>query len=174
MEIRALLQKDEDQCLEFKSTLRFDVKASQHGQHKKNPAVEKEALKTICAFMNSDGGTLIIGVSDTKKTVGLSYDYKFLPHKQDRDGFEVYLRKRIPEKIEPDIPRLVRIYFEQHEDKDICVIEVDRSEEPMFLKERVNGKDIREFYIRDGNQSRPLAGVSMANYIKRHWQQLQT
>lgn len=174
MDIIALLKKDEDQCLEFKSTLRYDIKASEHGQEKVSATVEKEFLKTICAFMNSDGGVLMIGVSDDRKIVGLSYDYRFLPNKQDRDGFEVYLRRKIPETIEPDLPKLIRVYFERLEDKDVCVVEVQKSDRPMFLKEKINGKEIREFYIRDGNQSRPLAGVSMADYIKRNWRQGQT
>ena len=175
-DLTALLERDEDQCLEFKSTLHYDIKASEHGQEKVSTDVEKESLKTICAFMNSERGVLVIGVSDDRprKIVGLSHDYKFLPHKQDRDSFEVYLRKRIPETIEPDLPKLVRVYFERLDDKDICVVEVEKSDRPVFLKGKVNGKEIREFYIRDGNQSRPLVGVSMADYIKRNWQQVQT
>jgi hypothetical protein len=170
--IETLLQKDEGQCHELKSTFRYDIEASKHGQKKTSKDVEKETLKTICAFMNTEGGTLIIGVSNDKKVVGLSYDYEFTPHNKDRDGFQVLLTNRVSQRIEPDIPGLVKIIIAKFGSEEICLVEVLASEEPMFLKDTVSGKDIREFYIRDGNQSRPLVGAAMAKYIKRHWKQL--
>ena len=50
-DIEKLIKKDESQNLEFKSTLRWDVK-----QESVNKDLEKVILKTIAGFMNSDGG----------------------------------------------------------------------------------------------------------------------
>ncbi len=164
------LSKDEDQHLEFKSTLRYDIKASEHGSAKINPELEKEVLRSVCAFLNSEGGTLLIGVSNEKQILGLLNDYKFLKN-QNKDGFEVFLREKLSQKIEPDIPGMVKITFEIQDGKDVCLVQVDKADVPMFLKDSIAGRELREFWIRDGNRKRPLSGTTMTNYIYTHWNQ---
>lgn len=163
-----LLSQDEGQRLEFKSSLRYDVKASEHGQDKINPDLEKEVLREVCAFLNSDGGTLLIGVSDDKKVLGLKDDYRLLPRKQNRDEFEGFLRNKLTQNVQPDIPGLVKITFEAYGNEEVCMVEVEKSGEPMFLKEFIAGREIQELWIREGNRKRPLVGAAMANYISRH------
>jgi hypothetical protein len=167
--IDQFLLKDEDQKTEFKSSLRYDVNATQYGQDKINPDLEKESLKEVCAFLNSDGGTLLIGVSDDKKVLGLKNDYRFLPKKQDKDGFERLLREKLTQSIQPDIPGLVNVNIEPYGDEEICLVTVGKSQEPMFLKEFLAGREFQEFWIRDGNRKRPLVGAAMADYIRSHW-----
>ena len=75
----------------------------------------------MCAFLNSDGGVLIIGVSDDKKVLGLSNDYQTLPHKKDRDGFQVFLRDKLTQNLEPDLPGTVGVSFECQNNKEVCV-----------------------------------------------------
>ena len=163
-----ILVNDESETFEFKSSLRYDVKAAEHGQDKTNPALEKEVLSTICAFLNSNGGTLVIGVSDDKKVLGLKNDYKRLHLKQDKDGFEVFLRNKLTQNIQPDIPGLVTISFEPYGDKEICLVNVKKSYKPMFLKEEISGRVIQTFWIREGNRTRSIEGVSLASYIQRY------
>ena len=50
--------QDETQYVEFKTTLRYDLK-----EEKKNKKLEEVAIKTIAAFNNSMGGYLIFGVT---------------------------------------------------------------------------------------------------------------
>lgn len=163
-----LLSRDEGQLLEFKSNLRYDVKASEHGVDKTNPKLEREILKEVCAFLNSDGGTLLIGVSDDKKILGLSNDYRYLPMKKDKDGFEVYLRNKLNQNLKPEIPGLVKISFETREGLDVCFVQIERSNKEIFLK-GLEGKDIQEFWIREGNSIRQLIGAAMIEYIRKHW-----
>jgi len=166
--VKELLGKDESQCLEFKSTLRYDIKASEHGQDKTNPEMEKEVLREVAAFLNSDGGQLLIGVSDEKKVLGLENDYRFLKN-QNKDGFQVFLLDKLAQNLEPDIPGLVNISFETEDNLDVCVVKVEKATVPMFLKDNAAGKELREFWIREGNHKRPLVGAAMAEYIKKHW-----
>jgi hypothetical protein len=56
----------ESAVLEFKSTLQWDVV-----QKQPNKALRKFCLKTIAGFMNTDGGTLLIGVEDDGNIFGL-------------------------------------------------------------------------------------------------------
>ncbi len=75
----------ETRQLEFKSTLRWSIKANRD-----DPNMETAVLKTIAAFCNTDGGELLIGVSDAKEILGLALD-----HFQDSDKFLLHLRNLI-------------------------------------------------------------------------------
>ena len=88
----------EDPNLEFKSSFRYDVKLKQS-----NPkTLEKVIAKTIASFMNSEGGTLFIGVDDEGNAIGLGNDYQLL-NKKNSDGFEPELRQSIEKYIKNKI-----------------------------------------------------------------------
>lgn len=74
-----IIQRGENSTTEFKSTLRWDIR-----QCKKNAAIEHAVLKTIFAFLNSEGGDLLIGVTDdgciVVETDKLDNDDRFLLH----------------------------------------------------------------------------------------------
>ncbi|MEM7009198.1 MAG: ATP-binding protein, partial [Thermodesulfobacteriota bacterium] len=65
-DLLALISHGESATAEFKSTFKWDLKES-----KPNKALEDVVLKTLAGFMNSQGGTLIIGVADDGQIVGL-------------------------------------------------------------------------------------------------------
>ena len=66
--IGELLARPEDQHLEFKSTLRWDLKEGE-----KSKLVESAVIKTVAGFLNSRfGGTLLIGVGDGRMRSGWS------------------------------------------------------------------------------------------------------
>ena len=88
-QIKEIIKQGEGAHLEFKSTLRYDLK-----KKKINKLLEKVVLKSIAAFNNSDGGLLLIGVDDAGKILGLKADYRTLK-KPDKDGFELHLRSLI-------------------------------------------------------------------------------
>ena len=57
--ITDLIELGESSILEFKSTFQWDVVKGEQ-----NKALRLSSLKTIAAFLNSQGGTLLIGVED--------------------------------------------------------------------------------------------------------------
>jgi Putative DNA-binding domain len=76
-----LIKRGESKTLEFKSTLRWNLKEDR----KDDQGVTHAALKTIAAFLNTDGGDLLIGVADDGSIVGierdkLENDDKFMRH----------------------------------------------------------------------------------------------
>jgi hypothetical protein len=172
--LKDFLLKEEGECLEFKGSLRYNIniKAVKNGVESADPRLEKTALATICAFLNSEGGTLIIGIeNNTKKVLGLKNDYNTFSDekKRNRDGFENHLRNMIVDNITPYVPRLVKIDFESVGDEEVCLVQVQKSSEAMFLKDKVGNRDIQELWVRDGNGKRQLEGVDMAEYLKRNW-----
>ncbi len=80
--MRRLMATGENDRIEFKSSLRWDVK-----EQRVNKQLEKVVVKTLAGFLNAEGGTLLIGVDDAGAVIGLAGDYEAL-RKRDRDGFE--------------------------------------------------------------------------------------
>ena len=83
--IAALLAAGESATVEFKSSARWDLR-----EQKKNPVLEQVILKTIAALLNTDGGTLLLGVADDGTVLGLEPDYQTL-QKKNADGYELFL-----------------------------------------------------------------------------------
>jgi hypothetical protein len=54
---------------------------------------------------------------------------------QNKDGFEVFLRDKLAQNLEPDIPGLVKITFETEDNMDVCIVQVEKASEPMFLRD---------------------------------------
>ncbi len=148
-----LLNKDEHENLEFKSTFRWDTR-----QNSVNKILEKSVMKTIAAFLNSQGGYLVIGVDDNKTVVGLASDYGSLVRK-DADGFENHFTQVFHNMIGAEFRQFVKLNWSQVDDKECCVVSVSPSRKPAYLKGDNNGE---EFYIRTGNGTTALK-LSEAN-----------
>ena len=89
-------------------------------RERKNPCpyVEKHSiLKTINAFQNSAGGTLIIGVEDDGNILGLEDDYNSFNNK-GRDGFLLHFDNIIIKNLGKEQQFDVDIRFESYEDKE--------------------------------------------------------
>ncbi len=157
--ITDIVQHGESYVLEFKSTLQWDIV-----KNEQNKALRLSVIKTIAAFLNSQGGTLVIGVEDDGSVLGLDRDLALV--NQSRDRFERLLVDLISESIGVAIVQCYRIRFEDVEDKSVCIIDVERSPEPVFVKE--SGKE-KMFYIRAGNTSRCLDSEETHKYIEMHW-----
>ncbi len=61
-----LIKRGESKTLEFKSTLRWNLREDR----KDDKAITHSVLKTIAAFLNTAGGDLLIGVDDRQKGYG--------------------------------------------------------------------------------------------------------
>lgn len=157
--IGQMIAEGESNKLEFKSSLRWDYKLSQI-----NKALELIAIKTIAGFFNADGGTLLIGIDDTKHVLGIENDYKTL-QKADRDGYELHITQLISSYIGKERCLNITISFHEIESKDICMIQVDPSPKPAYVNE---GQESR-FYIRTGNQTQPLSIKESVDYIQQRW-----
>ena len=68
-EIEALIRSGESASLEFKSTMRQNLRSGKAGKE-----IELAWLKSVVAFLNTEGGILLIGVSDQGEILGLEAD----------------------------------------------------------------------------------------------------
>lgn len=158
-DISKLIKQGESQNLEFKSSLRWDVR-----QGKANKDLEKVILKTIAGYMNADGGQLIIGVEDDGTIFGLEQDYSAL-NRADRDKFENHLVQLVKSSMGAENVRFFSTIFDNIEGKDVCLITVLKANKPVYVKTQ-NSED---FYVRTGNNTTALSVSEAQAYIAGHW-----
>jgi len=154
--VAGLIELGESNDLEFKSTLRWDIKAGKTSQ-----LVERGVLKSISAFMNSGGGTLLIGVRDDGSIEGIETDR--LPNE---DKFLLHFWTLVRTVFGRDISPYIKTKLERIENKTICVVKCFRSQRPVFLKQP--GFE-EEFFIRVGPSSTALAVSEALKYISDHF-----
>ena len=92
----------------------------------RDKAVENSVVKSIAGFMNTHGGTLLIGINDAGEAVGLVNDYKLFPRK-NRDAFENWLTDLLQNSIGKPAISNVTISFEDIDGSDMCRVDVARS-----------------------------------------------
>lgn len=155
-----LIKLGESSVLEFKASVRWDLE-----QNRVNKEMEKEILQAITGFLNSEGGTLLIGVSDDGEILGIEQDLTTIS-KKDKDGFQQHILNLLSSYIGVEFSSYIRIEFETHNDKMICQLTIEQAPQPIFLKEQ----NSKEFYIRAGNTTRKLNSEETYNHIQLHWQ----
>ena len=150
--IIALIEKGEDARIEFKETFSKSIRTGN-----KEEAVEKSALKTIVGFLNSDGGTLLIGVSDDKIIKGVENDI-FV----SKDKYLLKFKDSIRDKIGLEYNPFIEYDLFLVRNKNILKVECKPSSKPCFYEEK-------EFFIRSPAATDKLEGNKQLAYIKEHF-----
>ena len=153
--ITELIAQGESDRLEFKSTLQWDVR-----QNQENKKLQYSSLKTIAAFLNTEGGVLMIGVEDNGDLYGLEKDIQYLKN-GSLDKFERHLVQLIENNIGKRFIPSIKIRFTNLEDKNICAVYIQKANQKAFLKSDKG----TEFYIRTGNASRSLNVPDIYDYF---------
>jgi len=152
---RELIEEGENEFIEFKSSLRWNIHIS-----KKDKAIEHASLKTIAAFLNSDGGTLLIGVKDDGSLLGLEAD-QF----QNDDKMLLHLNKLIQDRIGILFTEFVTTDIELVKGQKVLRIDCEAATEPAYLTH--NNEE--HFYIRSGPGTLGLKVSQVFDYIYRRF-----
>jgi len=158
-DIARIIDREENENLEFKSSLRFDHKIGAL-----NRDLEKAAFKSIVAFLNSKGGYLVIGIDDSRQPLGLYHDYQTLQRK-DADGFENHFTQVFNSMIGPEFRHLVKLWFYNIGEYEVCIVQVALGHKPVYLK--LN--EAEHFYIRTGNIVSDLKFSEVESYARSRW-----
>ena len=68
------------------------------------PALQKEVTSTIAAFLNTSGGTLLIGVADDGTVTGVERDYPSLSERtRSLDGWSLALKETVQNQLGKDV-----------------------------------------------------------------------
>lgn len=164
--LEELIAEGEDDELEFKSSLRWDFK-----ELATNKKLEEVVVKTVAAFANSQGGTLLIGVSDSGEILGLEGDYLSLGG-ANRDKFELHLRNLLSSAFGAAfVSSKLKVLFPAIGEVEICQVDVQPSAKPLVLTVKdKNGVGQEKFYVRSGNSSQELSLAEMPPYLAERFQ----
>ncbi|HEY9578572.1 MAG TPA: DUF262 domain-containing protein [Rhizorhapis sp.] len=156
--LEEMIAEGESEELEFKQTLRWDIK-----EGRVNKELEGVIVKTIAAFANSfNGGTLLIGVSDNGESVGLEHDFACLGD-ADKDRFEIHLRNLFGQSFGQNFTASkLKILFPVVNGVEICQIDVKPADAAIVIAvPDKHGLKAEKLYVRSGNSSpeMPLSEV---------------
>ncbi len=171
--IGELLARGEDAYLEYKSTLRWDLKAAAVSK-----PVETAVLKTITGFLNSrEGGTLLVGVADDGVVLGLESDYATLRKdgKDDADLFQLALTQAVLNAVGAAAATNVTTQIHTVDGRDLCRVHVRPSGHPVHADVTVvdkNGQHHKKqmFYVRMNNGTRVIDDAAeVEKYVATRW-----
>ncbi len=168
--VRQTIDDGESDTVEFKSTGRTNLHT-----RTKDPAIEWAIVKTVAAFMNTHGGTLLIGVDDKGQPVGIEEDYRFVPS-HNRDGWELWLGNLISTTLGKVEAAEVTPRYGELDGKTVVYIKLTRSATPIFAsptkaahpKGGTSGGS-KPFYIRMANATQQLTGTELLTYTNKNW-----
>ena len=145
----------EDDRLEFKSTLRWNLHTN-----KPDKAMEIACLKTMAAFLNSEGGTLLVGVEDDGNILGIAADQ--FPNE---DKFLLHFNNLINQHLGLETSGSFSFDIRHLETGDIMIVDCLPSPAPVY----VTHDRKEEFYVRVGPGTRPLTTRDALEYIRNHF-----
>jgi len=135
-------------------------------QKKVQKGMRTAVTKTIAAFLNTSGGTLLIGVDDSGTVLGIEPDFPYLKAgKQDADGWLLSLQDVIINALDPDVWSAIHVSLVRHGPGTVAVVQC-----PPRPGETWHREDDGEcFYVRASNATRQLHGSSLVRYIRERW-----
>ncbi|MEL7120983.1 MAG: RNA-binding domain-containing protein [Bacteroidota bacterium] len=150
-----IIRQGESDSVEFKSTLRWNLFTD-----KKDKRIEHAALKTIAAFLNTQGGILLIGVNDEGEVLGLKTD-QFANH----DKLLLHLNKLVTDRMGTLFTQYINASVEKVNGTELLRIDCQASTQPAYLKE----DKMEYFYIRTGPSTTALALSKVYTYIQERF-----
>ena len=152
-DLTEMISAGESSTLEFKSTLRTNLKTG-----KPDKAIELAWLKSVVAFMNSEGGTLLIGINDDSGIEGIEAD-SF----ENQDKCLLHVKNLLNQHIGAEFSRYIGYDLRVINGKIIVIITCEKVAEPVFLKVGKN----EDFFIRSGPSSIRLSMSKMVKYLQQ-------
>lgn len=146
-----LIQGGESENIEFKSTLRVNLYTNN-----KDPKIEMAFLKTIAAFLNNNGGVLVVGVNDDGEALGLEDDGF-----ESNDKFYLHAVNLIRDRMGSENALYIHPQFEEYQGKQIFVVSCKPALKPVYVKDQGQEK----FFARTGNSTTELNGRELEDYI---------
>ena len=156
--VMALIEAGESETVEFKATGRKNLFMG-----KKDPRIEWAVVKSLCAFLNSDGGTLLVGVSDDGRIVGIEEDFPFLKF-GNTDHWSLWLMDRMVQATNPVAATNLKVSFVEIDGKTVARIDVKPSISPVFATDN-EGRKV--FFVRTGPATVELGGDDLLLFLKK-------
>lgn len=195
--LKQKIASDESETLEFKASLykpypdkrrleRLEILKNQKQDEKIKREIDKingnlakkaiihEAFKNLCAFANTNGGTLLIGVNDDQSIRGIENEFQSIPgKKKNKDGYGLRFDDLIKEYFGTSFSSLLKREIIDFPEGGVLVVEVATATHEVFLHKDEEGKPTEELYIRNYSSAQCLSGKSLVEFIKnKHIEQI--
>ena len=153
--VRFVIETGESETVEYKSTWRYNLATKQF-----DGRLTIAALKTVAAFLNSGGGTLVIGLNDSGDAI---------PNLVRADGFDnedkylLHIIAKMRTTLGDAAAARARARFGTYGGNRVCVIHCARSEQPVFLRA---SKNEQHYFVRIGPSSVSLSISEAVGHIR--------
>ena len=161
--IEQQIAQGETDRLEFKATLRFNLRSG-----KNDSKIEAAVLKTIAGFLNARGGTLLIGVTDNGQVSGISAD-RF----ESTDKFQLHFWNIFRDAIGGEFSEFVQSELCDIHGGVVFCVNCLPSNRPVFMKGNGGEGGARGdmFFVRAGPQTEALNFRQALDYIDDHFKE---
>jgi predicted HTH transcriptional regulator len=181
-EVEVLVKKGESFKVEFKSEALWSLnyknqdimESKSYDLHTfKQKASKVIIAKSIAALMNSDGGTLVLGVKEKKsesgfEIVGIEKDLEKLKEAGKDFSLDGYkrmilddiIRSYFPPKIYNSPSKFLSFVLEEFNGKVVCLIKIELAPTKVFLN--LEGRKI--FMIRTETETRQIVDEELVDY----------
>ena len=136
----------EDKTTEYKTSI---VYVADKNTVKPNHQEQmKEILRVICSFLNTDGGTLYIGVNDSGMGVGLKPDLEYPEFAEDKDKYQRCITDNVVRAWGKLVATYVDVNFDATNEKPVCIVTVRPYPQGVHYA--------GYWYVRIGSTKRPM------------------
>ena len=124
------------------------------------------SIKTIAGFANAAGGTLLIGVDDDEEITGLELD--------DYSGNHDEYYRKIGDKVNASLSTLAGNLLnmkivKMDNAKEVCVVTVQKSDVPIFCRDKKIKDDYEWFFVRQMAKTKILKPSEVMDYINNNF-----
>jgi predicted HTH transcriptional regulator len=150
-----LVAQGETGDLEFKSSLRVNLHSGS-----RDARIELSVLKTLAAFLNTDGGILIVGVADDGSPVGVDID-EF----PNEDKMALHLVNIVKTRMGPTVMTDIHTRFDDLDGHRVMVCQCGKASQAVFVED----EKMERFYVRTGPSTTELTPSQTQEYIKQRF-----
>ena len=155
LDVAQIIAGGEADRVEFKSTLRVNLHTRE-----RDPRMENAVIKTIAGFLNTHGGTLIIGVADDGNPVGIDADGF-----ANEDKMSLHLTNLVNNRIGAKAWASIHANFEDYGSVRVLSVRCEAAQSPSYVED---GKD-KPLYIRAGTATVALPTDQIAEYVNQRF-----
>ena len=169
--LQELIEKGESKKLEFKRAFSLDIRNYQKNpdnfkkksreSKEKQKDIETKILKTLVAFLNTEGGTLLIGVADSGEITGIN-DELSIYFQNNTDDLYKHFENIFEKRIGLDYLKYCDFSHVHIPGATVVSVQCEKAEDPTFL-------DNKDFYIRTPASSQTINGKELVNYLRSHF-----
>ena len=154
--LKSRIAAGETKTQEFKQTLEYCLR-----EKKKADRILRSALKTIAGFLNTQGGTLFVGVADEGGIPGINLELdKF--HRSLSDNMLLHLNNKIKSDLGDAAMDYIDMEIHEVDGNLVLVVECDPSKTPVFYKKE-------HFFVRRPARTDELKGEAQHKYYAQRF-----